>query len=94
MRMEVGAMEEGWTEGIMDVENLIIEGGQVGEIDGTITTVTVIIAHVKNPPDVEALIQTATIARRRSRMITRRRTRKKKKASEYPSTQRLSICIH
>ena len=82
--MEVEAVEEGWIEGIIGVE-MIIEREGVGVIDGTTTTVIVTTAHVKIPPDVEVLIQTETIVHHIFQMVTRKRTRKKKKASEYCS---------
>lgn len=53
--MEVGAVGEGWTGENIGVE-MIIEGEEVDETDGTITTVTVITAHVKTPLDVEVPI--------------------------------------
>ena len=53
--MEVGAVGEGWIGENIGVE-MIIEGEEVDETDGTITTVTVITAHVKTPLDVEVPI--------------------------------------
>lgn len=86
-------MEEEAIEGIMGVGILIIEGEEVDEIDGTITTVTATTAHVKNLLGVEALIPTESVVHQQYRMVIRRTTQKKRKASEYRSAHPPSIFI-